>query len=58
MEMNTLQEGINGSKYGGNYNPLRSGTFEGRAIVIPPALSEDTYSCFHAPGPWLPRPGK
>jgi hypothetical protein len=42
--MNTFQECINYSKYGGlDFNRLRSGPFEGPAIVIPPALPEDTY---------------
>lgn len=41
---NTFQECINYSKYGGlDFNRLRSGPFEGPAIVIPPALPEDTY---------------
>jgi len=41
---NTFQEWINYSKYGGlDFNLLRSGPFEGPAIVIPPALPEDTY---------------
>ncbi|MFH1603157.1 MAG: hypothetical protein ABIH03_04550, partial [Pseudomonadota bacterium] len=42
---NSFQEGINYPKYGGfDFNRLRSGPFEGPAIVIPPALPEDTYS--------------
>ena len=41
---NTFQECINYPKYGGlDFNRLRSGPFEGPAIVIPPALPEDTY---------------
>ena len=41
---NTFQEWIDYSKYGGlDFNRLRSGHFEGPAIVIPPALPEDTY---------------
>ena len=41
---NTFQECINYSKYGGlDFNRLRSDPFEGPAIVIPPALPEDTY---------------
>ena len=42
---NTFQEWIDYSKYGGlDFNRLRSGPFEGPAIVIPPALPEDTYA--------------
>ena len=41
---NTFQECINYSKYGGlDFNRLRLGPFEGPAIVIPPALPDDTY---------------
>ena len=41
---NTFQECITYPKYGGlDFNRLRSGPFEGPAIVIPPALPEDTY---------------
>ena len=41
---NSFQECSNCSKYGGlDFNRLRSGPFEGPAIVIPPALPEDTY---------------
>ena len=44
---NIFQECINYSKYGGlDFNRLRSGSFEGPAIVIPPALPEDTYYQF------------
>ena len=45
---NTFQECITYSKYAGlDFNRLRSGPFEGPAIVIPPALPEDTYSYFN-----------
>jgi len=41
---NSFQDCSNCSKYGGlDFNRLRSGPFEGPAIVIPPALPEDTY---------------
>ena len=41
---NTFQSCITSPKYGGlDFNRLRSGPFEGPAIVIPPALPEDTY---------------
>ena len=47
---NTFQECINYPKYGGlDFNRLRLGPFEGPAIVIPPALPEDTY--FISPQP-------
>ena len=42
---NTFQECINYLKYGGglDFNRLRSGPFEGPAIVMPPPLVGDTY---------------
>lgn len=44
--MNTFQEWINYAKYGGlDFNRLLSGPFEKPALVIPPALPEDT--CFY-----------
>jgi len=49
---NTFQECINYPKYWGlDFNRLRSGPFEGPAIVIPPALPEDTYCDIS--GAWL-----
>ena len=42
---NAFQGSINYLKYAGlDFTRLRSGPFEGPAIVIPPALPEDIYS--------------
>src|SRR4030043_670811 len=47
---NVFQGCITSPKYGGlDFNRLRSGPFEGPAIVIPPALPEDTYFYFFCP---------
>jgi len=44
---NTFHGCINYPEYGGHdFYRLRSGPFEGPAIVIPPALPEDTYYFF------------